>query len=144
MADQREMFDPMHAPLEDLLDHVNDVADDDRAWPRSLAELVDVLADDAISRGSEECEAFAHARRTIALIAHYFGGRMFYIPRNDKLRVALRDNQIWRRFVDPRERITITELAVEYDLTDQQLYTIIRQQKKLTISRKQRQLPLSE
>jgi len=133
---QGDLFEPMHADINALLEHVDEAADDPRAWPGSLADLVDVLADDALDRGMDEGKAFAEARRSIALIAHYWGGRMCYLPRNDKLKIALRDNRIWRKFRGDN----ITELAVENKLTDQQIYTIIKHQRKLTIRRKQRDL----
>jgi len=136
MTDQAELFDPVSAGVDELLEHVDEVADDPRAWPGTLAELVDVLADDAMDRGLKEDKAFAEARRTITIVANYLGGRMTYIPRNDKLRTALRDNQIWRQFRGDN----ITALAVKHGLTDMQVYNIIAHQRKLTVKRKQRPL----
>ena len=136
-----ELFEPMQAEIGELLEHIDDIADDPRIWPKSLAELVDVLADDHQAQGMDEDDAFAAARRSIALISHYWGGRMTYLPRNDKLRTALRDNQIWRLFKGDN----ITALAIKFGLTDQQIYNIIKHQRKLTMKRKQRDLfPESE
>ncbi len=132
-----ELFDPMTADPVTLMDHVHEVADDPRIWPTSLAELVDVLADDLKEQGMDETDAFASARRSVALISWLWGGRMRYLPKNEKLRLALRDSQIWRKFCASRSRQAITELAVEYDLSDQQVYSIVRVQKKLTIKRVQ-------
>lgn len=137
---QEKLFEPMDADIDELLEHIDEAADDPRAWPASLAELVDVLADDHVERGKSEDEAFAEARRSVTLIAHYRGGRMFYLPRNDKLRIALRDAHVWRLFTDRGQRLTITDLAVRFNLTDQQVYNIIREQKRLTIKRRQRDL----
>lgn len=136
MSNQVDLFDPQQAEIGELLEHIDDVADDPRAWPGSLADLVDVLADDALARGHDEEDAFSEARRTIALIAHYWGGRMCYLPRNDKLKIALRDNQIWRQFKGDN----ITALGIKYKLTDMQVYNIIKHQRKLTVKRKQRDL----
>lgn len=133
---QQEMFDAMQADIGDLLEHIDEVKDDPRAWPKMLAELVDVIADDAIHRGRDEETAFAEARRAVALLANYAGGRMIYLPRNDKLRIALRDNQIYRQFRGDN----ITALAITHGLTDMQVYNIIASQRKLTMKRKQRPL----
>jgi Mor family transcriptional regulator len=135
-SDQQALFDPMAADIGDLLENIDDVADDPRIWPKSLAELVDVLADDHKEQGMDEDDAFAAARRSIALISHYWGGRMTYLPRNDKLRTALRDNQIYRAF----NGNNITALAIKHGLTDMQIYNIIKHQRKLTLKRKQREM----
>ncbi|MDX8389170.1 MAG: Mor transcription activator family protein [Mariprofundaceae bacterium] len=139
---QAELFQPMHADLEELLKHSEEVADDERAWPQMLAELVDVLADSDIDRGKSEEDAFKEARRTIIIIANYWGARSVYLPRNEKLRLALRDNQIWREFCRTGD---VTALAMKHDLSNVMVYHIIKRQHRLTLKRKQCELfPESE
>ena len=38
------------------------------------------------------------ARKLVAALAHYMGGRSYYLPSGDRLMNALRDDQIYSRF----------------------------------------------
>jgi len=131
------LFDPMTADFEELAGHIDDIADDDRVWPKSLAELVDFLVDDWKEQGADDEDALAYARRTVLKISYCWGGRVRYVPKDDKLRVALRDSQIWQQFCASRSRRSIPEIAEQHGLSDAQVYSIIKQQKKLTIARRQ-------
>jgi len=130
---QPPLFDAMQADAPEILGRMDDVADDPRVWPKSLAELVDVLVADAIERGIDEAQAIKESRRTIMLIAHYRGGVAMYLPRNEKLRMALRDQQIWLEFKGDN----IQQLADKHGLTATMIYGILKYQRKLTIARKQ-------
>jgi Mor family transcriptional regulator len=135
-----ELFDPMSAGIDEILrrdDADTETAMDDHIWPKTLAEMIDVLADDHIDHGMDAADAMAAAQHTVAKLAHHFGARMVYLPKDKGLRLALRNNIIWRKFVQSRSMRSINELAIEYDMSDQQMYNIIRAQKKLTVRRKQ-------
>jgi len=74
------------------------------------------------------------ARRTIMLLAHYFGGQVIYLPRNEKLRLALRNQQIWYEF----NGHNIQSLAKKHKLTETMIYGILKAQRKLMVMKKQR------
>lgn len=98
---------------------------DPSAWPRTLAELVDVYVNHFLRLGRDRTAALAEAQAVIIVLAHHFGGRVVYIPRDDKLRLALRDARIWREH-DGRN---VRQLADHYELTTAQIYSILREQR---------------
>mgnify|MGYP001588355692 CR=1 FL=1 len=61
-----------------------------------------------------------------ALAVHY-GGRAFYLPSNYRLDLALRDARIYAEFSGGN----IRNLAENYQLTRQQIYSIITAQRAL-------------
>jgi Mor family transcriptional regulator len=98
-------------------------------WAPQLAENVRVLEARYVRRGMAPKEAFDLAADSVLVLAEHHGGRMFYLPRGDRLRRALRDAEIfrkcnWRNF---------DKLAAEYKLSITQIYAIVRQQNKLNL-----------
>lgn len=126
---QQQRFDPLDANIDDILSRLDDVdRDDSRAWPQTLADLVDVFTDHLQRRKGHSNEAArVEAQDLIVVLANYFGGRQVYLPRDEKLRLALRDNLIWRDF-DGRN---IDVLKNHWRLTRQQIYNIIARQREL-------------
>lgn len=139
---QQQLFDPMDADVESILAHLDEVdRDDPRVWPQTLADLVDVLTDHLERRKGTSLErARRDAQELIVVLANYFGGRQVYLPRDEKLRLALRDNQIWYDF-DGRN---IDVLGHRFRLTRQQVYTIIARQRSLHKKRVRPEFPCSE
>ena len=88
-------------------------------------------------KGQAEDAARVEAQDLIVVLANYFGGRQVYLPRDEKLRLALRDNQIWHNF-DGRD---IDVLEKRWRLTRQQIYNIIAHQRALHKKRVQPELP---
>ena len=133
------LFDPLDADVDEVLAHLDDVGrDDPRAWPQTLADLVDVFSAHLQRRKDLAIEeARREAQDLIVVLANYFGGRQIYLPRDEKLRLALRDNQIWRDF-DGRN---IDVLEKRWRLTRQQIYNIIAHQRALHKKRVQPELP---
>lgn len=137
-AQQAELdLDPLIADWDALLAR-DDVAGqlDGAKWPATLAELVDVATAHFTRRGAAAETARREAQAVIILLAHHFGGRMSYLPRDARLRLALRDNLIWQEFGGAN----VAALAERYDLTEQQIYNILREQRTLTRDRAQRRL----
>jgi len=136
---QPPLFDAMQADADEILQYLesdDSAAEEARAWPTTLAEAIDVLAADGIERGLDEKAAIKEARRTMILLANYWGGHTVYLPRDEKLRLALRDNQIWLEF----KGNNIRQLADKYKLTTTMIYIILKKQRQLTIARKQNTL----
>ena len=79
------------------------------------------------------------ARKLVAALAHYMGGRSYYLPSGDRLMNALRDDQIYSRF-DGRN---VEQLRRAYGLGQTQIYTIIAQQRALHVRRAQPDLFLA-
>lgn len=124
---QRELLPPDSDELSALLENAGAV--DPGVWPRTLAEMVDVYVDHFLRQGRDQAAALSEAQAVVIVFAHHFGGRLVYIPRDDKLRLALRDAQIWRE----HNGRNVQELAQRYELTAAQIYGILREQR--TINR---------
>lgn len=126
---QRDLLPANSEELSALLENVGGI--DPGVWPRTLAELVDVYVDHFRRRGHEGPAALAEAQAAIIVLAHHFGGRMVYIPRDDKLRLALRDARIWRE----HNGRNVQELAERHGLTSSQIYGILREQRAINRGR---------
>ena len=112
---------------------------DEAKWAPQLVEFIEVV--EALNRhkGIPADAAFADARDVVLALATHLGGRQFYLPRGDRLRTALRDAEIWRRFTGRN----VTALAAEYGVSEIHLYAVLRQQRELHTRRHQGRLPLA-
>ncbi len=130
-------------------DHGNDLSkyqaladvDMDR-WPKVMAELVDVFRAEALRHKMAATEEAADklARWLVLTLGGYFGGRPMYLPKGDKLEIALRDTHIWQEFSGNN----VPELAVKFKLTTVRIYDILAQQRTLHRAKVQPQLPFQE
>lgn len=126
---------PDDAELERLLEADPGEVPEER-WTQSLVDMIRVQEAMYRRRGYSEDEAFALARDGVMALAEYFGARMWYLPRGDRLRAALRDAEIYRR----AKRGNIRDLAMEFGLSEPQIYRINRQQKALHLKKIQGRL----
>jgi len=69
----------------------------------------------------------------VTVYAEYFGGRRHYLPRPERLKRALRDDDIYRR----SGQEPVRQLAREYGITESQAYEVIAQQRRIRIARRQ-------
>jgi Mor family transcriptional regulator len=131
VVDQKDMLGmPEGDEALELLQAGADDVPEDR-WAPTLARLVEVLVARFKRNGMRETEAGRLANDTVLEIAHYFGGRTLYLPRGDRLTIALRDAEIYRR----ARRGNVQQLAEEFELTDIQVWRIVRQQRRLHIAK---------
>jgi len=77
--------------------------------------------------GVADTPAFATAQASVLALAEYFGGRMVYLPKGDRLRIALRDAEMWRAFSGKN----VPELAAHYDLSEIHVYSLLKKQRAL-------------
>ncbi|BCS94598.1 hypothetical protein DSLASN_02300 [Desulfoluna limicola] len=138
--EQLELFDPDFMDANQVLNALDPaVRDDPRLWPTLLAELVDVLSDHYEARcGMDADKAVESAQDVIVVIAHHMGGRNIYLPRDDRLKRAIRDAMIYRVFDGSNHR----ELSRKTGLTTAQIYNIISKERSLRNDRGQMRLPL--
>lgn len=134
-AEQSKLFDPNAMDAKQVLSGLDpSVRDDQRLWPTLLAELVDVVDDHFQDWAKMEPEeALEWSQNVIVVIAHYLGGRNVYLPRDDKLKRAIRDAMIFRLFDGCNQR----ELSRKTGLTTAQIYNIISKQRSLRKDRDQ-------
>lgn len=126
---QLDLFDASSITADQILDGLNpDLRNDDRLWPSILAELVDIVADMAQERWHHSPESAIEKAQDVAVaISHYLGGRTVYLPRDDRLKRAIRDIAVYRAF-DGSNHLA---LAKKTGLTTTQIYNIIAKQRKL-------------
>lgn len=141
MADQHDLqgMAPTQ-PVEGL--SAADLADvPESKWAPALVSMVQVLEARHRTRGMAEDDAFALACDSVMALAEYFGGRVWYLPRGDRLKIALRDASIHRQW--QRKGAVIQNLAAAHKLTEIHLYRIIAQQRELHLRKTQPGLPFN-
>lgn len=117
---------------EDALEHM--LSPEVRAkWPKALANLVDVVEAAYRRAGDDQELARKRAFITVRALSRYAGGRQLYIPKDDVLERALRDQEIWER----HRGNNVDDLAEAYGLTVVQVYSILAEQRVLHRQRMQ-------
>lgn len=129
-----DLFEAEGIP-EDVLDHL-DEAEIRRAWPVTLVNMLDVAQAALRREGLDEPQASRLAACILQALSHYHGGRMWYLPRGERLANALRDRKIFEQM----RRGGAKALAAEHRLTEQRIYEIYREQRALFQRRHQREL----
>lgn len=97
-------------------------------WAAATAEMFDNLAAAFRRAGYALEDASKLASIGISAISFALGGRVFYLPRGDTMKLALRDNAMfsaWRQHGD------IPRLASDFGVTTPTAYRVIAQQRKL-------------
>lgn len=104
-------------------------------WAPQLTEIVAYL--EALFQRLEMPPeaAFRLAREVVMEMAHAFGGRSVYLPRGDRLRIALRDAELWRRYNGKAEQVE--QFARQLGITSIHCYSILARQRKLHLDRLQ-------
>ena len=134
---QQEMFDPIAADAFDVAKFgAADMHEARHRWPQRLVELYDVALAYNRRLGMDDDAAERDAVERTFLIADYIGGRLLYVPSGEKLRLAVRDLQIYRA----HGRRSVADLARAHGLTEQQVYNIIGAQTRLVRDRLQGKL----
>lgn len=135
--ENNELFDDDQDMLDKALSRLDALPDDDaavkKAWPKFLRELMDVLKDELKRSGHEEGDALKLAQKLVARQAQHLGGRMVYIPRDERLKLALRDMEIYDHYNGGNSR----DLAERYNLTQQRICNIVKDQHALYRKRNQ-------
>lgn len=135
MDKQTELFAEDHAFVGALFDNLDNIPDAEIAhiWPSMLADLVDVVRAELCRQGISNADAKVQAGKIAGVIAHYLGGQTIYMPSGDRLKIALRDSQIYQEFTGNN----VHALIRKYRLSQTQIYEIIRVQRSLFRRRNQ-------
>lgn len=102
-------------------------------WPAKLAELTEVIGSALVRSGRKPNDAWKDAQVAVLAVAEYQGGQLFYIPRGDRIKTVLRDQEIYRRMGKEKPE----DLAAEYRLSVTRIYTIAAQQRNLQRKRRE-------
>lgn len=135
-----ELFEDDSDMLDKALSRLDELPDDDaavkKAWPKFLRELIEVLKDELFRSGLPKDDVLKLAQKLVARQAHHLGGRMVYIPRDERLKLALRDMEIYDNYNGGNSR----NLAEHYKLTQQRICNIVKEQHGLFRKRHQPEL----
>lgn len=124
------LFDQEHAEIGCYIDKLENIKlSENKAWGKSLSDIIDLFLYELKRQGMSEQEAIKSAPKLAAMLAHYFGGRSYYIPTGETLKLAIRDNAIFNDYKFGNGDIKL--LADKYKLTDRQIYIIIKKQRAL-------------
>lgn len=104
-------------------------------WPKDLAALSDIYTRELELMGVAG-DVRAITDRLLLAQANYGGGRMFYLPKAERLRREIRDQKIYSEFNGRNQ----DALAMRYNLSVQRIYRILEEQREL--DRKNRQSAL--
>jgi len=140
--EQLLLFDPAAMTADMVLNGMDeDIRQAARNWPSLLAELVDVLEDYFSRRqGLAENTCREMVQDVVVVMAHHLGGRSIYLPRDDRLKRAIRDALIYKAF-DGGNHLA---LARQTGLTTTQIYNIVSRQRRLKLDRVQMKLPFGD
>lgn len=103
-------------------------------WPGMLAALIDLSEQALRPVISDDVRRLEAAQRVIVSISHFAGGRQFYLPRGDSLRLAMRDRELYAL---SGRGWAVAALATRYDLSERQVYAVIEKQQALDIGARQ-------
>ena len=88
-------------------------------------------------QGIEPAQAGMLARKVAAAQAGYMGGRGYYLPVGESLFTELRNNEIFSRWSQGEK---IETLRRHYQMSETQIYSVIRNQRRLHQERTQPRL----
>lgn len=128
-TDNLDMFPDVH---DDALERMAD-PEIIKKWPQGLTDILSVIEAAYRRAGDDEHAARVRAFRAVHALAHFHGGHSFYLPKGERLAIALRDREIYER----HNGANVTELAREYRITEVQIYSILAEQRKLARDRLQ-------
>lgn len=129
----------MHTELASVTPMPEHSASGNRAatqWPTELRTLFDVLNEVNVGLGDSAADAAARAALAVLAIATNMGGRGVYLPRGERLRVAVRDRQMYAEFSGGGGD-EVKRLATKHDLTDIHVYRILAREHKASVARRQ-------
>lgn len=104
-------------------------ADSPTKWSENLAEMFDVTAAALKREGLSEEQARSYASVVVLALGTLMGGRMYYLPRGDRLRAAMRQRDIYHAW---RAGVSVAELAKRYRCTQKTVYVAIKRQRALS------------
>ncbi len=130
MDNQNELFSDSFSP--EILDNISQAMDSDesKAWPTIVVDLFKIVQLRYQQQGIVDVKSTLDT--TLALI-DYLGGMQVYVPKGERLRKHIRNMEIYYRFNGRNVR----ELARQFGQTEQSIYRILAEQKRLHIKRKQ-------
>jgi Mor family transcriptional regulator len=118
---------------------VDDLLSDPERWESTLADIADVLITELAQAGTPDAKALG-CRLTLKLCQER-GGAMFYLPRGDSLRRAVRDLEIWHDYDGTvMGKSGSVALAKRYALSEIHIYRIVARQRGLHRAQTQSEL----
>lgn len=121
----------------DILAHLDDDAlYQKNYWPGDLTTLAEVIRVQMKQEGESDDAVYRQMERVLLVMSFMCGGRNYYLPKGDRIKRALRNKRIYDSFTGHNHR----ELCQQFQLTEQKIYEILREQRQLHMNRIQHNL----
>lgn len=104
-------------------------------WPSLAVGILDHL--EGLFKRKKIEDPRKLAELALLELSLYGGGRDFYVPQGEKIKKAIRDNQIYTR----RPHTKVKELAEEFRMTERAIWRVVKQQHEL---RRKNRLPIHD
>ncbi len=92
---------------------------------KAVSELCAIIGSAMEDAGYKKEESKSIAETAVKAMSFMAGGRQFYLPRGKALEVSVRHHQIFQSFTGNN----VKELARKYNLSEAQIYNIIKSQR---------------
>ncbi|OPX57055.1 Transcriptional regulator, Middle operon regulator (Mor) family [Oceanospirillum multiglobuliferum] len=116
----------MTQPISQHLD--DDVMVDRRKWPKDLIEMADFIHAELNASGITSEEKHLLTEKVLIALCFRSGGRGFYLPKADAVKTSLLHKRIHDEWA---ANVQISTLIRQYDLSEQAIYSIIKEQRRL-------------
>ena len=137
MTDKQTDFfgEQVDATVEQVLKNIDviDVEDLKNGWPQRLVEAYEVISA-MLKKLHPEMDSHPFTVLVLKALSEYFGGQSFYLPKNQRMEILMRDIAIYKDF----NGRNVGKLAKKYRVSEQTIYTAIAKQRDL----RQRKLDL--
>lgn len=101
---------------------------DKAAWGDNLGEIVDVFENVLYKLGETDRKKAQEKAQVLTIeLADFWGGKSVYLPIGKKVRIALRNAQVFKDFNGEN----VPELVKKYHISESTVYSIIREQRRL-------------
>lgn len=117
-----------------LLDRIDDIPEQEikQLWSKLLADIYDLFVYEL--QRNKVPQAVPLAAKLAGALAFHYGGRSCYLPVGERLKIGLAHNQLFHEW---HNKVSISELAKKYGLTDSRVYQVITEQMRLHRNRHQ-------
>lgn len=132
MSDQNDLFGiDLSQPIAQHLD--DHIIQERRHWPKDLVEIADFVLAELKAAGYQDAELNLLTEKILVGLCFRSGGRGFYLPQADRVKRALRDKQIYDAF----NGHNIRQLVRHFELSEQKVYEVLREQRALHLGKVQ-------
>lgn len=102
------------------------MGDDKYMWPNGMANIAEVIRDGFLRSGMTEDDALKFSGLSVLFISEYVGGSHLYIPKGDRIKIWLRDREIF----SIQGKMSVRQIARKFNLSEMRVYEILKDKAK--------------